>query len=393
MYTIDEIKNTIIHGNCIDILKKIPSNSIDCVVTSSPYYGLRSYDTAPQIWGGEDDCNHQWGEFIRKGISGGTKSSKVQIKDKENFQIVSDSKQAYCSLCGAWKGELGQEPTHIMFVEHLTEIFMECVRTLKPKGTMFINIADSYSGSNQGNGAPPSGKNATNRGTSKMQIEGHKSILAKSDVARKSLMGVPDRLKIALIDNGLICRNQIIWHKPNQMPSSAKDRFTTDYEPIYFFAKNENYYFEQQLEPYTKPMNRWGGEKLDAKGESAWDKGTGQSSYRTRDFRPNKDGKNMRTVWSINTKGVKEAHFATFPEELPKRCILAGCPENGIVLDPFFGSGTSGLVAQKNNRNWIGIDLNPEYIEIAKRRLGIENGIPVDMGVSLIDTPYMVVEN
>jgi len=321
LYNIKKIKNTIIYGNALSVLKDFPSDSIDCFVTSSPYYGLRTYDTPPQEW-----------------------------KD-------------------GWLGELGQEPNHLMFINHLVEIYMECARVLKPEGTMWLNIADSYSGSNQGNGSKPGEKQATVRGTSKMQAERHKSILSKSEIPSKSLMCIPDRLKIALVDNGLICRNEIIWHRPNQMPQSCKDRFTNDYEKLYFFTKSKKYFFKQQIEPYTKPMNRWGKNKLNANGDSDWDKGTGQETYRTRNLRPNPDGKNMRTVWSINTKPNKIAHFATFPQSLPERCILAGCPEGGIVLDPFFGSGTTGLVAKKNNRNYIGIDLNKEYIKIAENQL------------------------
>lgn len=394
MYNIADITNTIISGHALAELKKFPSDSVDCLVTSSPYFGLRTYDTEPQIWGGNKNCSHNWNSFEHKGISGGTKSAKVQIKGQDNFQIVPDAQQSICSLCGAWLGELGQEPTPKMFIEHLVEIFMECARVLKPEGTMWINIADSYSGSNQGNGAPPSGKNSTNRGTSKMQLEGHKSTLSKLDIPAKSLIGIPDRLKIALIDNGLICRNEIIWHKPNQMPSSAKDKFTPDYEKIYFFTKSKKYYFEQQLEPYTKPMNRWAGDVLTADGKSEWDEGTGQSSYRTRNMRPNPNGKNMRTVWSINTVPSKVKHFAMFPEKLIERPILAGCPilickacgktygdsgdicwcghddfEKGIVLDPFMGSGTTARVAKKNGRNYIGIELNPEYAEEARKSL------------------------
>jgi DNA modification methylase len=119
MYQIDEIKNTILQGDALSVLKNFPSDSIDCFFTSSPYYGLRKYDTPPIIFGGNKDCNHQWNEFVRKGISGGTKSKKVQIKEKDNFQIVSDSNQSSCILCGAWRGELGQEPVYTMFIQCL----------------------------------------------------------------------------------------------------------------------------------------------------------------------------------------------------------------------------------------------------------------------------------
>ena len=354
--------NTIVEGHVLKVLKEFSDDSIDCVITSSPYYGLRSYNTEPQIWGGQENCNHEWNNFVHKGISGGTKSSKVQIKDKDNFQIVPNSQQSVCSLCGGWRGELGQEPTPKMFIDHLVEIFMECARVLKPEGTMWINISDSY---------------AANR---KYQVDGTKQTSDSQPkikqpqakdfgISEKSLIGIPDRLKIALIDNGLICRNEIIWNRPNQMPSSAKDRFTNDYEKLYFFTKSKKYYFEQQLEPYTKPMNRWAGDILIADGKSEWDDGTGQSSYRNRNMRPNPNGKNMRSVWSINTVPSKIKHFALFPEKLITRPILAGCPKNGIVLDPFIGSGTTARVAKKLGRNYVGIELNPEYVSMARQSL------------------------
>jgi len=153
------------------------------------------------------------------------------------------------------------------------------------------------------------------------------------------------------------------------MPSSAKDRFTVDFEKIFFFVKNKKYWFNQQFEPYTEPMNRWGGEKLVASGESSWDNGTGQTTYRDRDMRPNPEGRNKRAVWSVNTKPYSGAHFATFPEKLIEPMVLAGCPEGGVVLDPFFGSGTTGVVAIRNRRNYIGIELNPEYIKLANDRI------------------------
>lgn len=172
-----------------------------------------------------------------------------------------------------------------------------------------------------------------------------------------------------MIDRGWVCRNEIIWHKPNQMPDSAKDRFTDDFEKMFFFTKNGKYHFEQQLEPYLKSLNRWAGNNLVANGESVWDKGTGQDSYRDRNMRPNPKGRNKRTVWSINTKAYKSSHVAVFPETLVETPILAGCPKNGVVLDPFFGSGTTGVVAVKNGCNYIGIERNAEYIEIAKKRI------------------------
>jgi site-specific DNA-methyltransferase (adenine-specific) len=271
----ENYKNKILLGNSIKELQLIPSNIIDMVITSPPYWNLRDYHNESQI---------------------------------------------------------GTEANYQEYISNLLKVFLECKRVIKNSGSIWVNMGDSY------------GKN-------------------------KSLYAMPDRLKIAMIDSGFICRNEIIWHKPNQMPSSSKNRFTVDFEKLYFFTKQENYYFEQQLDPYTKPMNRWGGIKLKANGDSDWDNGTGQSTYRDRNMRPNPNGKNKRCVWSINTKPLKEAHFAIYPEELIETPIKACCPKNGIVLDPFFGSGTTGVVAKKLNRNYLGIELNLEYIKIAEKRL------------------------
>ena len=198
-----------------------------------------------------------------------------------------------------------------------------------------------------------------------MNTKEHKSLLAKIDIKSKSLVGIPDRFKIKMIDKGFICRNEIVWHKPNQMPSSVKDRFTVDFEKFYFFTKNTKYYFEQQLEPYISKENH----ELRNKNSEKYE-GTNLFSDGGRDYY-SQGGRNKRCVWSINTKPLKEAHFAIYPEELIETPIKACCPENGIVMDIFFGSGTTGVVAKKLNRNYLGIELNSEYIKIAEKRLGI----------------------
>ena len=304
----DTFINKIINANCLDALKLLPDNSLDCCITSPPYWGLRDY------------------------------GHEEQLGCEKNFKD---------------------------FVNNLCNVFDEVQRVLKPTGTCFVNLGDTFNGSKLGN------DDTKNKNVNSKTFKKDKDKNIKS----KSLCMIPERFAIEMIDRGWILRNQIIWHKPNQMPSSAKDRFTVDFEKIFFFVKQPtDYYFEQQLEPYTSPMNRWGGDKLDANGESTWDGGTGQTTYRTRNMRPNEDGKNMRTVWSINTEPSTEAHFATYPQRLVERMLKAGCPENGIVLDPFFGSGTTGVYARKSNRNFIGIELNPEYVKIAENRLFKELG-------------------
>jgi len=182
----------------------------------------------------------------------------------------------------------------------------------------------------------------------------------------KCLCMIPFRFAVEMVNRGWILRNTIIWWKPSCMPSSAKDRFTVDFEYVFFFVKNKKYWFEQQTEqavtdlpvvrkPRSEPDNRLIKAQLD---KDPW----GSMGYTN-------GNRNKRTVWTINTKPYKEAHFATFPEKLVEPMIKAGCPESGIVLDIFAGAGTTGLVAKKLNRDFIGIELNPEYIEIANKRI------------------------
>jgi site-specific DNA-methyltransferase (adenine-specific) len=210
----------------------------------------------------------------------------------------------------------------------------------------------------------------------------------KGILPNKCLLMIPERFAIKMIDSGWILRNQIIWHKPNQMPSSAKDRFTVDFEKIFFFVKQQKYYFEQQVEKSLTQEDRPFGIIRDRE----YDYDSKQAVIQKRK-RPNgvsveqskklgnisncgvNEYRNMRTVWSINTDPTSEAHFATYPQKLVQRMILAGCPENGIVLDPFFGSGTTGIYARKVNRNYIGIELNSEYVKIANKRLRDELGM------------------
>lgn len=167
--------------------------------------------------------------------------------------------------------------------------------------------------------------------------------------------------------NRWILRNTIIWHKRNAMPSSASDRFSVDFEYLFFFVKQGKYYFEQMFEEASSDFGRG---PIDAEQKYASNIGN-QAHSGWMGGNPSQ-GRNMRTVWQINTQPFKEAHFAVFPPELPRRCITAGCPKEGVVLDPFMGSGTTALVAKQLNRNWVGIELNEEYIKMAEERINRE---------------------
>lgn len=310
----------ILQGDALEKLKELPDESVDCVITSPPYWALRDY-----------------------GVD----------------------------------GQLGLEPTFQQYITKLCDIFDEVKRVLKKEGTCWINIGDTYGGSGKGAGGVSS-KSTLNGGKGVREHEKARRMAKESwsfekapkeNGIDKCLCQIPSRFAIEMSNRGWILRNEIIWHKPNAMPSSASDRFTVDFEKVFFFVKNKKYWFEQQYDAYTEPMNRWGGDNLKAEGRSDWDSGTKQTTYRDRNMRPNEEGKNKRTVWTINTKPYKDAHFATFPEKLIEPMVLAGCPKGGTVLDIFMGSGTTLAVAKRLERQGMGIELNPNYIKLAEKRL------------------------
>lgn len=236
--------------------------------------------------------------------------------------------------------QAGIETNAAEYLDRLVGIFQQCRRVLKPNGTLWLNLGDKY--------------------------------------LRGRLLGIPWRVALALAEDGWILRSDIIWHKPNAMPQPVKNRPTTDHEYIFLFSKNNEYYFDADAirEPHVTfgPNSKMkGGRNHFGKrnGTPESGKNGGQSNLHDgrwdQAFHP--QGRNKRTVWSVPLGKFREAHFAVFPPKLIEPCILAGCPEWGLVLDPFFGSGTVGLVARELQRNFIGIELNPEYVEMARERL------------------------
>ena len=362
--------NKIYQGSCLNWLKDIDNGSIDCVVTSPPYWALRDYQTEPEIWDGDKNCEHEWGsKIITLTHKSGEKNPGKEswYKDKG----ASDDKgNQFCSKCNAWKGSLGLEPTFDLYVKHLCDIFDEVKRVLRKDGTCWVVLGDTYSGSGCGTNDYRTEKSKSIQGKGKnrnLYKTGGIAQKITNVVQAKSLLQIPSRFAIMMTDHGWILRNEIIWYKPNAMPSSVKDRFTVDFEKVFFFVKNKKYYFEQQFEKAASEGPRGGALYNDtgwfrgAHGKEPW-KGERSNDWHIK-------GRNKRCVWQIATKPFEEAHFAVFPPTLVEPMIQAGCPENGIVLDPFMGSGTTGLVAKKLGRNFIGIELNPNYVEIANRRI------------------------
>lgn len=295
MYNIEDIKNTIINGDSLEVLKQLPNESVDMCITSPPYWQCRDY-----------------------GVD----------------------------------GQLGLEYTVKDYIDNLSDVFMEVYRVLKKEGSLWINIRDTYS-----------------KG------------IKRSGVKNKSLSLIPERLAIKMLDNGWILRNDIIWHKPNAMPDSCKSRFTVDYEHLYFYTKTEkDYYFETQYEEFKserKQSNTAPKKENKNKAKILTDSKMVRHGLEGSTLNdPSKwsdKGRIMRTTWDINTKPFRGAHIAPYPEKLIETPIKACCPEGGIVLDIFMGSGTTGVVAKKQGKNYIGIELNEEYIKIANDRINKTN--------------------
>jgi len=369
--------NRIYNINCLDGLKRLPDKFIDMTITSPPYWGLRDYgEKTVSIWDGDERCEHNWDEYTRdsnkydrKPTTGST--GKQAIKGSTNYSCIPDKIQGFCSKCGAWKGQLGLEPHPDLYVKHLCDIYDEVKRVTKDTGTCWVNLGDSYSGSGMGTWNPP-----TDYKSKQVYFMAQGTAVANKNIGipKKSLAMIPFRFALEMVNRGWILRNTIIWYKPNAMPSSVKDRFTVDFEYLFFFSKNRKYYFERQFEQYQMSnVESYKKQVYTGQAIKEYDAVGVQnaSDVKRRCLKSMQEGigRNMRTVWKIKTRPFPDAHFAVFPEELVETPIKAGCPEVGIVLDPFIGSGTTAVVARKLNRNFIGFEINPEYIDIAKRRL------------------------
>lgn len=316
---------TILRGDALEMLKTLENESVDMCVTSPPYFGLRNYEA---------------------------------------------------------EGQIGLEKTPEEYIERLVQIFREVRRVLKKDGTLWLNIGDSYA-TRSGAQAPTNTRNQC----------GHTAKAVPAGYKAKDLLGIPWMLAFALRSDGWYLRQDIIWQKTNCMPESVRDRCTKSHEYMFLLSKSPKYYFDAEAisEPIAgsstkrymqnfeaqKGSDRLPG-KINGNTKAALPR-FGGTKYGESDREENrtKNGniyiptlrRNKRDVWAISTAGFKGAHFATFPEALVRPCILAGCPQGGIVLDPFFGSGTSGAVAIKEGRDYIGIEINPEYAQLAEQRI------------------------
>lgn len=369
------MKSTLLIGDCRVKLKEIPDESVDCVVTSPPYWGLRDYKTEPLIWDGIDGCEHEWGSEMFK-ISQPrpdfSHNVRLMTRGTQKSSQATEMKASYgmfCQKCGAWRGQLGLEPDPNLYIKHLCDIFDEVKRVLKKSGTCWVVIGDTYSSGTKGSG-----------GTGKQGINGcdcqhFDTLKVNQDCPDKCLVQIPSRFGLEMVNRGWILRNEIIWHKPNCMPSSVKDRFTIDFEKVFFFVKSKKYYFKQQLEPMKEESAlrykyAFGGEK------NTHIKETDNPTYVVGDRIPT-NLRNKRAIWTISTRPYSGSHFAVFPLDLIAPMIDSGCPPGGTVLDPFCGSGTVLEYARKHGLNGIGIELNPNYEKLVAER-ALLNTLPLN---------------
>ena len=349
--------NKVYWGDCRTSLKEIAAAGVQVqsCITSPPYYGLRDYGTS--TWeGGDINCDHSTprsrGDDIKKGDKQGT-----SLGSRPNTQRV-------CK-CGAIRKDLqiGLEETPQEFIDNLVEVFACVWDVLKDDGTLWVNLGDSYYNYRPGKGQALSKQPVSNTNQDLPQtcarrgnkLEGYKE---------KDLMGMPWRLAFALQDFGWYLRQDIIWHKPNPMPESVQDRCTKAHEYIFLLTKKAHYYFDNKA--IKEPVkDDWG--TRDRTNGKYHNEGSGLTPHSG--LEKSYEMANKRSVWTVNTKPYKGAHFAVYPEELIEPCVLASTKVGDVILDPFFGSGTTGQVAQNLGRKWIGCELNKDYEDLQNERV------------------------
>jgi DNA modification methylase len=369
---------TLYVGDAVDVLAGLPAASIDSIVTSPPYWGLRDYGTAAWV-GGDPGCRHSAGR------GGNVPQTTQPAVDYPASAAHRGGDPAVCRRCAAVRldRQYGLEPTPEAYVEHLRAVFAQLARVLVPTGTVWLNLGDCYASNSNGYHVSRPGK--ANQPTYR----------PRPGLANKNLVGMPWRVAFALQDDGWILRNTIIWNKPNAMPESVRDRLSCRYEVVFLLVRQPRYYFNLDAirEPLARPDaldkgivigGRKGrhagvGARARRRGHTVYGKYADTSAFLQapgQAMRPGRRhtaahprGKNPGDVWTIPTRPLREAHFAAFPIDIPLRCIKAGSPPGGRVLDPFSGAATTGLAARQLGRTFTGIDLRAEFHDIGIDRL------------------------
>lgn len=378
---------TLYTGDAIEVLSELPSRCVHCVVTSPPYWGLRDYGTGTWI-GGNPTCPHS------SGRGNNIPHTKYPTVSYPASPAHRGGNPQTCRRCGAIRQDrqYGLEATPEDYINSLRAVFAHLHRILVDTGTVWLNLGDCYSTQSPRNNSDPLHINTPHHHTTARQ---HQSTpTPRTDwphiLPRKNLLGIPWRVALALQQDQWILRNAIVWHKPNAMPESVRDRLSTRYEMLFLLVKQPHYWFDLDpiRESLTRPERPGTANKISrtttsvTRGHenSVCGKYTNTSVFGRRQhgsaIRPGRkhtaahpQGRNPGDMWSISTRPLRAAHFAPFPIDIPLRAIAAGCPPGETVLDPFSGAGTTGLAAHHLAHPYIGIDLNPTFHDITITRL------------------------
>jgi DNA modification methylase len=370
----------ILIGDVRTRLADIPDNTIQSCVTSPPYWGLRDYGTA--TWeSGDPNCDHLGKPMATKANINKNCGTGNDVKNAEAREFYKD----ICGKCGARRidSQIGLEQTPDEYVAEMVAVFREVRRVLKDDGVLWLNLGDSYCTVPHGpkaKNAPQSigGQGSRGRGQERSGSAkhggGHANRKPLPGLKHKDLVGIPWRVAFALQADGWWLRQDIIWHKPNPMPESVTDRCTKAHEYLFLLTKSSKYYFDNKAikEPVAasslaRAQYGWDCDRPSTKNASMGGQGIHVEKMGTRFVNP--EGRNKRSVWTIATKPFRGAHFAVMPEALVEPCILASSRRDDTVLDPFTGSGTVAVVALRHERNFIGTELNTDYVNIAKQRI------------------------
>jgi len=331
-------------GGCLDVMRGLPDASVHCCVTSPPYWGLRDYGTESQVWGGAQNCDHEWRDtsYVRRTSDGGT-GERQQIANIGSLDRDKPVRNAFCVRCGAWRGELGLEPTPDLYAEHLVLVFREVRRLLRPDGTLWLNLGDSYAGS-WGNYSPHTAVPSEGWSGTRFKRAAYDdrtwrpaNSLPQKGLKAKDLVGIPWRVALALQADGWYLRSDIVWAKENCMPESVRDRPTRAHEYVFLLARSERYFYDadavsepMKVSSMTRVQTGWNGDSQ--RGYTGGGPQNHLGKYMGGEYARTQTRRNRRTVWSIATKPYKGAHFAVFPPKLAEPCILAGTSADGCCV-------------------------------------------------------------
>lgn len=387
---------TIIHGDALSSLRTLESQSVQCVVTSPPYWGLRDYGLEPSTWGPLScpwepaQCKHEWNDqpSTKMRWGGAEGASDKQKSNGGSVEPMDELKRGAFCECGAWRGQLGLEPTPELYVSHLVEIFREVKRVLRADGTLWLNLGDSYCTTAPGTGMAGNSATSTlirNARLDKQDAERARNVrpLTPDGLKPKDLVGVPWRAAFALQADGWFLRSEVTWCKRSSMPESVKDRPSNATEKLFLLTKSERYLYNQDAVRVPCAQSTIERYKSGWHGNEYRDHPSGQHNNISKFCGTEKaaqsaeKGANLKNYWLLSPEPFAEAHFATFPTEIPRRCVLLGSNPGDVILDPFSGSGTTSKVAIELGRKAIAIEPKAEYVEMIKKRCQTTIGLPL----------------